>query len=248
VTAHCRRHCCRSRARCTGPSRSSIDLVPGVHSRADIAAVASVGRCHPSDPVPTSPFRTVSPVFSAVCPACAGLCTVAGAGFAGLLHPAADPGVRYVSPASSVTPTPPSSRSLRLELLVAGHAKDESSQRTSPRRIPPTCRRFVLPRPFSTDGSVPMDAVSSGPRPTLPGLFPFEILRPPGLLLGWRRRALSAPASRCSRSLLVHRCPRRLRGRASLRSDPLHRRRTLRFRFPRPAMGARVHRAAAVRL
>jgi len=77
--------------------RPSIDLVPGVYSRADIAAVASVSECQLRDPVPTSPFRTVSPVYSAVRPARAGLLPIAGLGFAGLLHPAADPGVRCVS-------------------------------------------------------------------------------------------------------------------------------------------------------
>jgi len=129
-SAHCRRHCCRSRARCSGPSRPSIDLVPGVHSRADIAAVASVTRCQPRDPVPTSPFCTVPPVFSADRPALAGLCAVASAGFPGLLHPVADPGVRCVSlrrPGGSSTPHPPPCDGL----CAAGHANAASSQRVS---------------------------------------------------------------------------------------------------------------------
>ena len=62
----------------TGPLRPSIDLVPGVHSRADIAAVASVRRCQPPDPVPTSPILTVTPAYSADWPACTGLCAIAG--------------------------------------------------------------------------------------------------------------------------------------------------------------------------
>jgi len=86
--------------------RPSIDLFPGVHSRADIAALASVTRCQPRDLVPTSPFCTVPPVFSADRPTCVELCALAGAGFAGLLHPAADPGVRCVSCVFRVTLTP----------------------------------------------------------------------------------------------------------------------------------------------
>jgi len=113
----------------TGPLRPSIDLVPGVHSRADIAAVASVRRCHPPDPVPTSPILTVSPVYSADWPACTCLCAIAGAGFAGLLHPAADPGVRCVShrhPGGSWHPT------LAIAgRCAAGHANSASSQRDS---------------------------------------------------------------------------------------------------------------------
>jgi len=95
--ARCRRHCCRSVARRSVPLRPSIDLVPGVHSRVCIAASASVLKFHLQNPVPTSPFCTVTPVFSADCPVCTGLCAVASAGFSGLLHPDADPGVRCVS-------------------------------------------------------------------------------------------------------------------------------------------------------
>lgn len=40
----------------------SIDIIPRCNSHADIAAVASVTRCQPRNPVPTSSFRTTSPV------------------------------------------------------------------------------------------------------------------------------------------------------------------------------------------
>jgi hypothetical protein len=126
----CRRHCCRSHVHVAGPSRPSIDLVPGVHSRFDIAAVALVSRCQPRNRVPTSPFRTVTPVCSAERPALAGLCAVASAGFTGLLHPATDPGVRCVSlrrPGGSGTPHRPSCDGL----CAAGHANAASSQRCS---------------------------------------------------------------------------------------------------------------------
>jgi hypothetical protein len=129
--AHCRRHCCRSRTRRSGPSRPSIDLVPGVHSRADIAAVAFVSRCHPRNRVPTSPFRTVSPVFSATLRRCRrSIPPEAGVGLTGLLHPVADPGVRCVSrgrSGGSGTPHWP----CRHGRCAAGHADAVSSQRVS---------------------------------------------------------------------------------------------------------------------
>jgi hypothetical protein len=128
--AHRPRHCCRSHARRSGPIRPSIDLIPGVHSHDDIAATASVTRCQPRDRVPTSPFCTVTPVFSADRPALAGLCAVASAGFTGLLHPATDPGVRCVSrrrPGGSGTPHWPSCDGR----CAAGHANAASSQRCS---------------------------------------------------------------------------------------------------------------------
>jgi hypothetical protein len=89
-----RRHRCRSRAH-----RLDFSAPPSTSSPAS----TDVPSCHAWIPGPTSSFRTTLPVFSAARPACAGLIAAlrlaSGSceGLAGLLHPAADPGVRYVS-------------------------------------------------------------------------------------------------------------------------------------------------------
>jgi hypothetical protein len=135
-----RRHRCRSAGVQPDLFRPSIDLFPGVHSRADIAALASVTKCQLRDPVPTSPFRTVPPVFSADCSTCVELCAIAGAGFAGLLHPAADPGVRCVSCVFRVTLTP-----------QTGHCWSTCSQARED-RFP--AARFIPPEEFPPPAAV----------------------------------------------------------------------------------------------
>jgi hypothetical protein len=67
-------------------------------------------------PAPTSSFHTTSPVCSAT-------------RFAGLLHPAADPGVRYVSARLSVEPAPRACPVL--DVLPAGPRLAASSHRVS---------------------------------------------------------------------------------------------------------------------
>jgi len=82
------------------PFRPSIDMLSGVHSRFDVATVSSSAGLPDPNHVPTSWFRTTSPVCSAVHP-------VTGAAappplqaialrVAGLLHPAANRGVHRV--------------------------------------------------------------------------------------------------------------------------------------------------------
>jgi hypothetical protein len=113
----------------------SIDVLPGVHSRrCDLAAVpTSDPGCRPGHRVPSSRFLTASTAFSAL--------TFApkrsGRGVAGLLHPAADPGVRRVSL------RPP-------RLTVAGVPERRLSRDAfhTPRRIPLACSRTVSPRPL----------------------------------------------------------------------------------------------------
>jgi hypothetical protein len=65
--------------------RPSVDTPSSVHSHGPASRPASATRCHPRRPVPPSWFRTTSAASSA-------------RSVAGLLHPAADPGVRPVSP------------------------------------------------------------------------------------------------------------------------------------------------------
>jgi len=75
-------------------------LLPGVHSRDDVAIAASGSEDLSEHRVPTSWFRTTAPVFSAVRPIAGTAVPIAFAtspGVAGLLHPAADRGVRRVS-------------------------------------------------------------------------------------------------------------------------------------------------------
>jgi hypothetical protein len=117
------------------PFRPSIDMLSGVHSRVDVATASSGSNRPDSNHVPTSWFRTTSPVCSAVHP-------VTGAAanpplltiplrVAGLLHPAANRGVHRVS------------------LLVAPVARSgrRSRDAPTPRRIPPILSRTVSPRP-----------------------------------------------------------------------------------------------------
>jgi len=83
------------------PALPSIDMLSGVHSRFDVATVASDPDLPDPDHVPTSWFLTTSPVCAAIHP-------VAGVAarppfraitlrVAGLLHPAANRGVHRVS-------------------------------------------------------------------------------------------------------------------------------------------------------
>lgn len=77
-------------------------------------------------PAPTSPFRTTSPVCSAT-------------RFAGLLHPAADPGVPYVSAYPSVEPVPKAAP-------IAGCRSLPVTAWRPSRMAFPTPRRSSLPR------------------------------------------------------------------------------------------------------
>lgn len=92
---------------------------------------------------PTSPFRTTSPVCSAT-------------RFAGLLHPAADPGVRYVSARLSVEPAP-KARPL-LDVLPAGHRLAASSHRVSH-----PSKEFPSPQPRRIAATVASSDFSSSP-------------------------------------------------------------------------------------
>jgi hypothetical protein len=92
-------------------------------------------------PAPTSSFRTTSPVCSAT-------------RFAGLLHPAADPGVRYVSARLSVEPAP-KARPL-LDLLPAGHRLAASSHRVSH-----PSKEFPSPQPHRIAATVASSDFSS---------------------------------------------------------------------------------------
>jgi len=76
--------------RCAWPHRPSVSFAPSregpkrVHSRHGPRPASSAPGCQSGSPVPTTWYLTTSPVFSAL-------------RLAGLLHPAADPGVRRVS-------------------------------------------------------------------------------------------------------------------------------------------------------
>lgn len=94
-----RRHRCRDVTFPPDPC-PSIDSLPGVHSRDDVATATSGSRDLPEHRVPTSWFRTTSPVSSAVRPIAGTAVPSAFAkdpGVTGLLHPAADLEVRRVS-------------------------------------------------------------------------------------------------------------------------------------------------------
>jgi hypothetical protein len=92
---------------------------------------------------PTSSFRTTSPVCAAT-------------RFAGLLHPAADPGVRYVSTRLSVEPAP-KARPL-LDVLPAGHRRAVSSHRVSH-----PSKEFPSPQPHRIAATVASSDFSSSP-------------------------------------------------------------------------------------
>jgi hypothetical protein len=92
---------------------------------------------------PTSSFHTTSPVCSAT-------------RFAGLLHPAADPGVRYVSTRLSVEPAP-KARPL-LDVLPAGHRRAVSSHRVSH-----PSKEFPSPQPHRIAATVASSDFSSSP-------------------------------------------------------------------------------------
>lgn len=94
-------------------------------------------------PAPTSPFRTTSPVCSAT-------------RFAGLLHPAADPGVRCVFTRHSVEPAP-RARPL-LDVLPTGHRPTVSSHRVSD-----PSKEFPSPQPHRIAATVASSDFSSSP-------------------------------------------------------------------------------------
>jgi hypothetical protein len=152
-----------------------IDVLPGVHSRrSDLAAVPTSGPgCRPGHRVPSSRFLTASTAFSAL--------TFApkrsGRGVAGLLHPAADPGVRRVS----LRPPRPT---------VAGVPERRLSRDAvrTPRRIPLACSRTVSPRPLPPcRSSWRVVALAGNP---LPGAPVYARLR-----FGRRLRGFAPPAS-----------------------------------------------------
>jgi len=117
----------------------SIDVLPGVHSRRDdLAVLPTSGPGLPTwTLVPSSRFCTASTAFSALILAP----KLENRGVAGLLHPAADPGVRRVSghplrPPLLVCRAPPSPR------RVSYPSKD------SPRLQPHHVTMAVAPLPF----------------------------------------------------------------------------------------------------
>jgi len=123
--AHRHRHRCRN-GLASADLRPSIDMLPGVHSCDRCCHLPLRVRRNLSEHrVPTSWFCTTSPVFSAVRPLTrAAVPPCDGPGVAGLLHPAADPGVRRIS------------------------ARWLPCDAPTPRRIPPPRSRTVSPRPL----------------------------------------------------------------------------------------------------
>ena len=167
-------------------------MLSGVHSRAGVATVSSDPDRPDQDHVPTPWFRTTSPVFSAIHPV-AGVTARAplralALRVAGLLHPAANRGVRRVSGwlllFPGLTPVardvllplegfPPSSavpchHGLCLPVVLPSRSMNLTGSRCR------SCRSIRLPprasasRPCSVDGSVPPCAVSDDRWPTLP--------------------------------------------------------------------------------
>jgi hypothetical protein len=159
--------------------RPSIDITVSVHSHAACPPRFGQRGATLASPVPPAWFRTTSAVSSAP-------------GFAGLLHPAADPGVRCVSrtaPGCHRSGPGTHARSPQRGFGTPRRTFPADSRTASPRPLPP-CRWYVVRDESRRRPRLRGFAPSSGPRPhrTVAGttrpdpswaLFPFEVFLPP---------------------------------------------------------------------
>jgi len=147
----------------------SIDSLPGVHSRDDVATATSGSECLSEHRVPTAWFRTTSPVFSAVRPIAGTAVLSAFAmspGVAGLLHPAADRGVRRVSARSKC--------GFRPSLPVSRDWRSFARHRRLPRDATYPSKDSSHPQPYRVTTAVAVLTFSSR-RPSHFPVKPFPI-------------------------------------------------------------------------
>jgi hypothetical protein len=117
----------------------SIDITSGVHDPGRAVARPSVSRMPSGSHVPSLSFHPTPTVYSSQ-------------GFAGLLHPAADPGVRCVSVLACTTPPFPMGRTRRSGTSPTAHALRSFSLANSSDASP---RPHALPPLFSTRPPLP---------------------------------------------------------------------------------------------
>ena len=144
------------------PFRPSIDMLSGVHSRNDVTTASSGSSLPGSYRVPTSWFRTTSPVCSANRPvtgtAAFPLLRARALRVAGLLHPAANRGVHRVFGWLSLLPEPP------FPAMLSYPSKD--SPHPQPYRVTTACALLPFSRSAArtSRGRVAASTVQSASR------------------------------------------------------------------------------------